>query len=214
MAVSWSSTMEAKARLGLDPAINRWQSTIDVLAGGDTNVRTLIMGAIAQESGWNPYARRDERRADGSVWDSSFGLMQILLGTARGIDPSATADRLVNDPAYNIQLGSRFLIDQLRRYHGVPQDAIAAYNAGTARKNAEGQYVNSQGSTSVQDHVDRVMLYQAFYMNNLPTGVVAGDYGAEPGGASSGDPFPRSATGPTTPERGSPTTPGSPPEGA
>lgn len=189
MSVTWTATREAKARLGLDPHVNKWQGTIDGIAAGDNNVRTLIMAAIAQESGWNPYARRDEKRADGSVWDSSYGLMQILLGTARGLDPTVTADRLVNDPGYNITLGSRFLLDQLRRYGGVAQDAIAAYNAGSARKNTEGVYVNSQGATFVQDHVDAVMLYQAFYLNNLPSIIVTGDEG--PGGVSDDDPFGR-----------------------
>lgn len=111
----------------------------------------LILGHIKQESAFNPLAYR----AEPAINDASMGLMQVLERTAKTIDPNATLERL-KDPAYNINIGTAYIAQNLKRYNNNVKDAIAAYNAGTARKDAEGYYVNSKGVRNVQGYVDKV----------------------------------------------------------
>jgi len=125
---------------------------------------SLIKAVIATESNWNPNAVRHERLPDGTVWDTSRGLMQILFRTAVSLgfpnDPSQ-ADKLF-DPAINIDYGTRLLARLMRQYEYV-DDIYAAYNAGKVYKNAQGLYTNSHGDTAVQTRVDRFMQYWARY---------------------------------------------------
>lgn len=128
----------------------------------------LIMGHIKQESGFNPNAKRDEKTSDGRVWDTSYGMMQLLLKTAKGLDPNATPEKLYN-PAYNIDLGTRLIAQNLKKYPNIP-DAIAAYNAGVPRKNEKGEYVNSKGVPNVNYYVKQVTKYMNQYKDWLATG--------------------------------------------
>lgn len=105
----------------------------------------LIKSIIRVESNFSPSAKRYESRIN----DSSWGLMQILLGTAKWLtgNKSLTSNELVK-PEINIEIGTRYIKKQLDRYKGDIDKAIAAYNAGTAFiKN--GKFVN-------QVYVDRV----------------------------------------------------------
>ena len=108
----------------------------------------LVLAVIDVESGFNPNARGD----DGQSW----GLMQVTLATAKVLAGRAVSASELQDPVTNVALGSQYLGEQLARYGNIP-DAVAAYNAGTARKNAAGQYVNSQGIPTVQRYVDAVL---------------------------------------------------------
>ena len=68
--------------------------------------------------------QQDVRSSSGAI-----GVMQLMPGTARhfGADP--------HDPAQNIEAGTRFLRELLRRFEGEPNQielALAAYNAGPA----------------------------------------------------------------------------------
>ena len=58
------------------------------------------------------------------------GVMQVMPGTAREIDPNVDVDRLQNDPAYNRQFGRTRLRQMLDRYSWMPELGVAAYNAG------------------------------------------------------------------------------------
>lgn len=126
----------------------------------------LIMAVVAQESRFNPRATRTE--PDGRV---SYGLMQLLLETARGLNGFARPEDLY-DPALNIRLGTRYLAYQLRRYGGDPAAAVAAYNAGTAYRDAAGRYTSKGGTFDVQAHVDHVLGYFGRYVDILPGGAV------------------------------------------
>jgi len=132
---------------------------------GDASTIALVKGIIATESQWNPNAINPA--------DPSYGLMQILAGPG-GPFPSVSPQDLL-DPSTNITLGVTFIQDLLRRY-GSP-DAIAAYNAGTPRRNSAGQYVNSRGDTMVQAYVDSVLTYQTWYLNAMLEGVPSGGGG-------------------------------------
>ena len=64
------------------------------------------------------------------------GLMQLMPGTARQVSRSIgktySADKLVENPEYNIELGAAYLQHLLDNYDGFYPLAIAAYNAGPA----------------------------------------------------------------------------------
>ena len=126
---------------------------------------SLILGHIKQESNFDPNAYRNEP----AIKDASYGLMQILVGTARGMDSSSTAGKLL-DPDYNVDLGTRLIAKNLIRYGGDVKSEAAAYNAGTAYKDASGNYISKSGNTAVQGYVDKVYSNYQYYMKWLASG--------------------------------------------
>jgi hypothetical protein len=67
----------------------------------------------------------------------ALGCMQIMPGTAKKYDQSLQSlndaqvrDKLLNDDAYNIQLGAEIYADLYSRYNGNEQLVYAAYNGG------------------------------------------------------------------------------------
>lgn len=106
----------------------------------------LIKGIIKQESNWDVNASRYEAH----LKDSSWGLMQVLLQTAKETlgNNSLTISQLIS-PEINVSAGTAYIAKQLSRYGGNVRDAIAAYNAGSAKKNKDGTYIN-------QAYVDNV----------------------------------------------------------
>jgi soluble lytic murein transglycosylase len=85
----------------------------------------LVHAIIRQESMFD----REARSPAGAM-----GLMQLMPRTAKDIarksDISYRGDNALNDPGYNVQIGSRYLDSLLARYAGSYPLAIAAYNAG------------------------------------------------------------------------------------
>ncbi len=71
-----------------------------------------------QESRWHEAARSPV---------GARGLAQLMPGTARelGVDP--------DDPLANLEGGARYLRQQLDRFDGDLEKALAAYNAGPGR---------------------------------------------------------------------------------
>jgi hypothetical protein len=115
--------------------------------------KEFIDAVITAESGGNPNAKRYEPRID----DTSYGLMQILTQTARGLDRKYTdiptldlnsdgnttneeVKQALLNPEINLSYGKRFLAENLEMY-GTLELAAAAYNAGPkAPTNAEAQH--------------------------------------------------------------------------
>lgn len=107
-------------------------------------ISPALLAAIVQvESGWNPRAYRAEPR----IKDASIGLGQILGGTARAYGFKQDLNLLYN-PAINLDWTGHILASLMKKY-GL-QDAVAAYNAGSPKRDASGKYIN-------QGYVDKVL---------------------------------------------------------
>jgi len=78
----------------------------------------LLAALVWQESRW---------RADAVSPAGARGLAQLMPGTARylGVDP--------DDPFANLEGGARYLREQIDRFDGDLEKALAAYNAGPGR---------------------------------------------------------------------------------
>lgn len=99
----------------------------------------LFLGLIDQESNWNAKARSKA---------GARGLTQLMPGTAKdlGVDP--------DDPYQNIDGGAEYLSQQLKRYGGDVQKALAAYNAGPGAVDKHG---GIPPWTETQEYVPRVL---------------------------------------------------------
>jgi soluble lytic murein transglycosylase len=88
----------------------------------------LVASLIRQESEFNPSV---------ISYANAWGLMQLLPSTGKtlareeGMTHFQTFQLL--DPETNIRLGTRYLRQTLDRFGGVPEYALAAYNAGESR---------------------------------------------------------------------------------
>lgn len=102
----------------------------------------LLEAVVWQESRWRPSVRS---RA------GAIGLAQLMPGTARdlGVDPL--------DPSLNLLGGARYLRQQLDRFGGDVELALAAYNAGPGRvQRAAGIPRIAETQAYVRSIVDRL----------------------------------------------------------
>lgn len=93
----------------------------------------------------------------------SYGPMMVLDTTARGDYGIADPSSLARDPALGILVGVKYLNSKLRAYPGNVPSAVAAYNAGSARKTKDGRYVN-------QAYVDAVLGFWKQYGGAVAAG--------------------------------------------
>jgi soluble lytic murein transglycosylase-like protein len=140
----------AAARYGLDPT---------------------LVGAIAlRESALNPSAFNPADPRGGA-----YGLMQVLLGTARDLGYRGPAEALF-DPALSLDLGSRLLAQNIARAGaggGISQTeietrAIAAYNAGWSKARPGDAPRAADGSLINAAYVDLVRRYQLLLASLKP----------------------------------------------
>jgi soluble lytic murein transglycosylase len=90
--------------------------------------RALALALTRQESSFNAAAVSSS---------NALGLMQLLPATARDVAGRLGVpfiqEKLTRDPAYNVQLGSQYMVEMLKRFGGSYEIALAAYNAGPNR---------------------------------------------------------------------------------
>ena len=127
----------------------------------------LASAMIMVESGWNSWRSRFEppfkwlwqpddyaaRLGQSLVTEknqqkTSWGLLQIMGGTARECGYGGLLTMLCL-PEIGLDWGLRYLAKKAKLYPEMT-DQIAAYNAGTPKRLADGRYKN-------QEHVDKVL---------------------------------------------------------
>jgi hypothetical protein len=126
----------------------------------------LVSALVTVESSWNPYAVRYEpsyqylhepaRHAKRQgitlatevvLQRCSWGLMQVMGATGRELSLVLPIQTMC-EPLIGLEYGIRYL-RALKRSYNSRDDLIAAYNAGHAKKKADGSYIN-------QKYVDKV----------------------------------------------------------
>src|SRR5687768_1415710 len=93
-------------------------------------------------------SRRISVETETVLQQMSWGLMQIMGATARDLGFTGDIPDLVNAPV-GLHWGCKFLKVLHERYNGRWLDVIAAYNAGSPRREDNGDYEN-------QGYVDKV----------------------------------------------------------
>lgn len=101
--------------------------------------KALIKAIMLRESAFKSDAIREEPQ----IGDASIGLMQVLVKTAQWQMNDSTIDRaMLFDPAFNVEVGTKYLRYLLDRYNGDLKKAIAGYNAGSAKYKSDGSFIN------------------------------------------------------------------------
>lgn len=135
----------------------------------------LIKAHIKAESNWDVNASRFEAHKT----DASWGLMQLMLATAREIlgNPGLTITQLIQ-PRTNIEAGTKYIAKQLKRYNGNVKSAIAAYNAGSAKFKSDGTYFNQPYVDKVEKNLEmyRKLGFAVASEDFVPTGDNAATY--------------------------------------
>lgn len=105
----------------------QWRSYVAYLAQKYDVSPALIEALVWQESRWRPNARSPV---------GASGLTQLMPGTARelGVNPW--------NPYANLEGGVKYLRQQLDRFNGDLEKALAAYNAGPGRVERAGGVPN------------------------------------------------------------------------
>lgn len=151
------------AQRGLNSA---YDPTIQYAASAYGVSPALIKAIISAESAWDPNAASS----------SSVGLMQINY-TAHGVSRETALD-----PSWNITYGTSVIAGQLNRRPSVDL-ALAGYNAGTGRSDADLQSRIDQNTLGVGNYVATVLDYYAWFLTNDPASAI-------PGGGGVYQPFP------------------------
>ena len=130
---------EVAARHGLDP---------DLVAGIVLTESAGNAWAIRQEPTYKWLFQPEKSKPRGSTLETelvmqktSWGLMQIMGAVAREYGFRGWMPELCL-PETNLEYGCTHVAVQMKRYKGDVDSALAAYNAGAARKNEDGTFRN------------------------------------------------------------------------
>ena len=132
--------MARRAEVAEIDTLQRWSSDLLVASARHDVPTSLLLAVIMEESGGDPDATSER---------GARGLMQLMPATAREMgveDPG--------QPGPNIAGGARYLSEQLERFEGRLDLALAAYNAGPGAVEKAGRQVPNYPET--RRYVDRV----------------------------------------------------------
>lgn len=143
-------------------AVLKWLPVVTQAVIGTPFTPQLVLAFIEQESGGNQWAVRHEdhykwlyrprelAQASAISYDTevslqkhSFGLMQLMGAAARERGFTRRYLTELCDPALNLKYSLRHLA-WFARIWPTETDYIAAYNAGSPRKNDDDEYVNQR----------------------------------------------------------------------
>ena len=127
----------------------------------------FVYGIIRRESAFNPQARSPV---------GARGLMQLMPATARQVSRQlklkSPSRQDLYTPSYNINLGSTYISDMLRKFNGHRALASAAYNAGPHRVKAwlpennelpADVWIDTIPFTETREYVRAIMAYTALF---------------------------------------------------
>lgn len=132
-----------------------------------------VLGVMRRESAF-------DRNAESSA--KALGLMQVIPPTARHVAKrlkiKLNGKQDILKPDTNIQLGSAYLSEMLKKFSGNYAQATAAYNAGPARPPKwaphttvqADQWIDSIPFTETRNYVHAVMAYTTIYDHKLTQG--------------------------------------------
>jgi soluble lytic murein transglycosylase-like protein len=122
-------------------------------------------GLIAQESGFNPTAVRQEPgvtcAASGVVGDASYGLTQLLYCTAQGLGYTGVPTGLF-DVTTNVDLGLQLLGRLIAQHGGDIDGALSEYNGGYRPSLGYGAR-RADGTFANQAYVDNIDTNAAYF---------------------------------------------------
>lgn len=134
----------------------------------------IVWGIVMTESGFDNYAVRYEPHykwlyfpnnskprlssleTERAGQRTSYGLMQMMGAVFRESGYTGWLSKVPENIELQLDYGCRFLARGIARYNGNTNAAIVAYNAGSPRRKANGEFVN-------QYYLERVLKYAKNY---------------------------------------------------
>jgi len=114
----------------------------------------LFKALIKQESGG---------KTDAVSRKGALGLAQVMPKTAQGMRPGITKEQMLN-PMTNLELGAEYLKEQLTKYKGDKEKALAAYNMGPS---ALDKLLAQKSSTPWQERLKTASPETAEYLQKV-----------------------------------------------
>ncbi len=101
-------------------------------------------------------ANKISKETESVLQAMSFGLMQIMGGTAREMGYNGLLTMLVK-PELSLYYGCKYFARKKQIYKNSVPDALAAYNAGIAKQDKTGKFVNQKYVDHVMGHYERLL---------------------------------------------------------
>ncbi len=131
--------------------------------------RALALSISRRESEFNPAAQSPV---------GARGLMQVMPETAaqvaKGLGETSSADRLIQDPAFNVRMGSAYLAQLADKFGPAVALIASGYNAGPSRPSKWiAEYGDPRGTADIVDWIETIPFTETrTYVMRVAEGVV------------------------------------------